>query len=151
MSSPPILVALLNSCMEAEYRKKLQEEIEDMEAEYRKKLQEEIEETYQQYKAHNEGKNVMNVAGTPLTLALMWISLYLISQIASLLFLGPVVFLLGWIQLAIVLSGLAWGASKYSGKFPEVGTTVDTAATSAWDIMVKPLLGKAVQSYIEKK
>ena len=32
-------------------------------------------------KAHNESKNIMNVAGTPLTLAFMWICLYLLSQV----------------------------------------------------------------------
>ena len=59
-------------------------------------------------KAHNESKNIMNVAGTPLTLAFMWICLYLLSQVhnkVSLLYLSdllPSSSLLPWSSLVLL-------------------------------------------------
>merc|ERR1712059_209662 len=103
------------------------------------------------YKAHNESKNIMNVAGTPLTLVFLWVVLYLIAQVAGLVFLGPLLVLANYLQLAVVLSGMVWGVTKYSGRWPEVGQAIDGATASVWDWMVKPLLGKAVQNYVLSK
>merc|ERR1712059_23947 len=124
---------------------------EEQSALYRKQLVEEIEETLAQYKAHNESKNIMNVAGTPLTLVFLWVVLYLIAQVAGLVFLGPLLVLANYLQLAVVLSGMVWGVTKYSGRWPEVGQAIDGATASVWDWMVKPLLGKAVQNYVLSK
>ena len=78
--------------------------------------------------AHNESKNIMNIAGTPLTLAFIWICLYLLSQVrhtilylnryvhlqvAALILLGPVVAVAQYLQLATVITGSAWGYTKY--------------------------------------
>merc|ERR1712055_283349 len=105
---------------------------EEHSRQYREQLRAEIEETYQQYKAHNESKNIMNIAGTPLTLAFIWICLYLLSQVAALVFFGPVVALAQYLQLATVLAGSAWGVTKYSGKYPAVGVAVDGLTGRVW-------------------
>lgn len=72
-----------------------------------------MEETYAEMLKHNEGKNIMSVAGTPLTLASLWLLLYLVSCVASLLLLSPLLPLIAWAQLALVGSGVAWAGSKY--------------------------------------
>merc|ERR1712215_625135 len=117
---------------------------EEYTSKYREQLREEIEETYHQYKAHNESKNIMNVAGTPLTLAFIWICLYLLSQVAALLFFGPVVAMAQYLQLATVITGSAWGLTKYSGKYPAVGVAVDGLTGRVWEMVVQPLVGKGL-------
>jgi len=121
---------------------------EEHSRQYREQLRAEIEETYQQYKAHNESKNIMNVAGTPLTLAFIWICLYLLSQVAALVLLGPVVAVAQYLQLATVLTGAAWGYTKYSGTCPGVGVAVDGWTAQVWDLVVRPLVGQALESYV---
>merc|ERR1712013_884466 len=118
---------------------------EEHSRQYREQLIAEIEETYQQYKAHNESKNIMNVAGTPLTLAFMWICLYLVSQLAALVLLGPVVAVAQYLQLATVLTAAAWGYTKYSGTCPGVGAAVDGWTARVWDLVVRPLVGQVIR------
>jgi len=118
---------------------------------YREQLMEEIEETFNQYKAHNESKNIMNIAGTPLTLAFLWICLYLLAQVAALLLLGPVIAVAQYLQLATVLTGSAWGYTKYSGKFPTVGVTIDGWTARIWEMLVQPMVGKVIQNYVSGK
>jgi len=124
---------------------------EEHSARYRKMLIDEIEETYGQYKDHNESKNIMNVAGTPLTLAFIYIILYISSQVSALLLLGSIVGLINYLQLATVITASAWGYSKYSGKFPTIGVTVDSWTAKVWETVVQPLVGQAVQKYVGSK
>lgn len=124
---------------------------DEMNAGYRQQLVEEMEETFTQYKAHNESKNIMNVAGTPITLIFIWMMLYLISQIASLLFLGFLLTIASYLQLATVVAGIAWGFSKYSGQYQVVGEAVDNVAGGVWALVVQPMVGQAVQKYVMSK
>jgi len=124
---------------------------EEYSSKYREQLRDEIEETFSQYKAHNESKNIMNIAGTPLTLAFIWIFLYLLSQVAALVLLGPIVAVAQYLQLATVLTASAWGYTKYSGKYPAVGVAVDGWTSRVWELVVQPLVGQAIQNYVTGK
>jgi len=118
---------------------------------YREQLLAEIDETYRQYKAHNDSKNIMNIAGTPITLAFVWISLYLFSQVAAILLLGPLVSLIYYIQLATVITASAWGYSKYSGNYTTVSLAIDRITSRIWEALVRPLVGQALQNYLGTK
>ena len=90
----------------------------------------EMEETFVEFLKLNESKNIMAVAGTPLTLAGLWVIfyhkysdnihkfdskvfLYLVSCLAGILLLSSIVSIIAWVQLSLVGSGLAWAGSKY--------------------------------------
>ena len=89
-----------------------------------------MEETFVEFLKLNESKNIMAVAGTPLTLAGLWVIfyhkcsdnmhkfdskvfLYLLSCLASILLLSSIISIIAWAQLSLLGSGLAWAGSKY--------------------------------------
>ena len=56
---------------------------EEFSLKYRDQLLTEIEESYQHYKAHNDSKNIFKAANTPITISVMWMVLYIFSQVRS--------------------------------------------------------------------
>ena len=78
--------------------------------EHRQLLLQEMEETFAEFLKLNESKNIMAVAGTPLTLAGLWVVLYLVSCILLIPSILPII---AWAQLTLVGSGVAWAGSKY--------------------------------------
>ena len=72
-----------------------------------------MEETFAEFLKLNESKNIMAVAGTPLTLACLWVVLYLVSCIASVFLIPSILPIIAWAQLTLVGSGVAWAGSKY--------------------------------------
>merc|ERR1719204_81373 len=75
--------------------------------EHKQLLVQEMDETFIEFLKLNESKNIMAVAGTPLTLAGLWVFLYLLSCLASILLLSSIISIIAWAQLSLVGCGLA--------------------------------------------
>merc|ERR1711997_197624 len=136
-----------NAMTEFDSRKKLGGE--EFSLKYRDQLLTEIEESYQHYKAHNDSKNIFKAANTPITISVMWMVLYIFSQVSSLLMLYPLANLANLLMWGLVLLGATWAYAKYSGEFSGVGVQIEELTGRFWDGVFQPLLNKAMEQGTE--
>lgn len=102
---------------------------EEMSEHFRKELVKELEELYTQLAAHNEGKNVYRILGTPIVFLTMMIVGYLLGVIGATLGLqtivagGQVVTMVAAAMLAV------WGYTRMTGNMREIGMQLDEVAS----------------------
>ncbi len=111
---------------------------EEGSAKYREQLERELEESYGHYKAHNESKNIFKAANTPITLGAVAMVLYVACQLLSLVGLLALANLLNLMMMITFMLLATWAYSKYSGNLAEIGTGVDTLATTIWESGMQP-------------
>ena len=112
---------------------------------YLDQLHREIDESYDHYKAHNEGKNIFKAANTPITLGAVSILIYVVSQVMALLGVSPIASLLNLAMMITFMLLATWSYTKYTGKAPEVGASIDTLAVTIWDAGLQPLFNRLAE------
>ncbi|CAG4956881.1 unnamed protein product [Colias eurytheme] len=116
---------------------------DDLEATYMEKLTKELEENYEQYRAHNEGKNLFRMVGTPTLLAALALLGFLLSFVGSTLGVQTVVALGQIIAVgALVLLGF-WTYTRASGNMRDVGQQIDRVADVIRTHLTRQLVGAA--------
>lgn len=106
---------------------------------YEDQLMAELEESYEQYIKHNDSKNLFNVARTPITLVTTILAMYILSGLFGLVGIYSMSnFANMMLGLAIILL-IVWSYIRYSGKWVEVGTWIDTGSEFVWMHMYGPL------------
>ncbi|XP_063387506.1 atlastin-like [Cydia fagiglandana] len=108
---------------------------------YEAQLIKELEEQYQQLKAHNEGKNIFKLAGTPAVFATLAILGYLLSVLGAAAGVQTVVAVGQAVAMASLVLLAVWAYTRVTGNMREVGVQLDEIADSlrecamrqAWD------------------
>lgn len=95
---------------------------------YLEQLEREITEMYRNYSSHNSAKSFYASFQTPLTLVVLLVALIIISKLSDLIGLESIVSLLNFGVMTVLASLVAWGYTRMTGKFPEVGSSIDGAA-----------------------
>ena len=118
---------------------------DDFSQSYRDQLEREIDESYEHYRSHNESKNIFKAANTPITLGAVSMILYVFSQIFALVGITP---LAGIVNLAMMVTFAllaVWAYTKYTGKAPELGTSIDQFAVTVWDSGLQPVFNRLAE------
>ncbi|XP_013190963.1 atlastin [Amyelois transitella] len=111
--------------------------------EYSDKLEKELEETFEQLLAHNEGKNIFRLAGTPIVLVALALLGYMLSLLGSGLGVQTLVAIGQTISiLSLVTLGL-WGYSRVSGNMRDTGLRIDEVANTMKNYAMSQAVGPA--------
>ncbi|XP_072171888.1 atlastin-2-like [Diadema setosum] len=118
---------------------------------YEDQLLAELEESYEQYIKHNDSKNLFNVARTPITLVTTILTMYILSGIFGLVGIYSLSnFANMMLGLAIVLL-CVWSYVRYSGKWVEVGTWIDTGTEFIWIHVYGPMYKSITKGPSERR
>jgi atlastin len=118
---------------------------EEGSAKYKEQLEHEVEVSYGQYKSHNESKNIFKAANTPITLGAVAMVLYVACQIFSLVGLLVIANIFNLAMMVTFAMLATWAYSKYSGNLAEIGSGVDSLATTIWDSGLQPAFSKIAE------
>ncbi|XP_053613582.1 atlastin-like isoform X2 [Plodia interpunctella] len=80
--------------------------------EYNERLEKELEETFEQLRAHNDGKNIFKMAGTPIVLLALALLGYLVSVVGSALGVQTLVAVGQTLSILSVVTLGLWGYSR---------------------------------------
>ncbi|KAI5634591.1 atlastin-1 [Phthorimaea operculella] len=95
---------------------------------YEVQLEKELEEKFEQLRAHNEGKNLFRLAGTPAVYAVMAILGYLLSVLGSTLGIQTVVAVGQMIAIASCVILAVWSYSRVTGNLRDTAVQIDESA-----------------------
>ncbi|CAL8111521.1 unnamed protein product [Orchesella dallaii] len=116
---------------------------------YRDQLDKEIEELLVNFRAHNESKNIFKTARTPATLFTLAAIFYVLSGLFGLFgmyaFANMFNLMMG---IALLVLGI-WAYVRYSGEMRDIGSHIDTGASSIWEYVLKPVYVKLVAKGLE--
>ena len=119
---------------------------EEFSQKYRDQLEREVDETYENYKLHNDSKNLLKAANTPITLVAIAAICYIVCQVFAMIGLYPVANLLNLVMmLDFILLG-TWAYVRYSGNMTELGAAIDQVTGVVWESGLFPLFNKAAEA-----
>ncbi|KAK9497543.1 hypothetical protein O3M35_004244 [Rhynocoris fuscipes] len=113
---------------------------------YRQKLEADMDELYMQFKLHNESKNIFKAARTPAVFFAVAVVFYLFSGILGLFGFYSLANLSNFIMGVSLITLITWSYVRYSGELLEIGETIDLAASTLWESLMKP----AYETFVEK-
>ncbi|CAB3248640.1 unnamed protein product [Arctia plantaginis] len=100
----------------------------EMSATFRSELVKELEEMYTQLAAHNEGKNVYRILGTPIVFLTIMILGYVLGAVASTFGIQILVAVGEGATIGAALMLAVWGYTRISGNLRDVGMQLDDVA-----------------------
>ncbi|UYV66136.1 ATL2 [Cordylochernes scorpioides] len=106
---------------------------------YREKLVTEIQEAYEKFQVHNENKNIMAVACSPIVLTILAFVFYLLSGILAVLRLGALARLCNQLTLVSTLTLILWLYIRARGEMEEIGLQIDAATHILYLHVFKPI------------
>ncbi|VVD01466.1 unnamed protein product, partial [Leptidea sinapis] len=123
---------------------------DELEATYEAKLAKEINEQYEQYRAHNEGKNLFLLAGTPVVLAALVVLGYLLSTLADTCGVQTLVAVGHIISITTLAMLAVWFYSRISGNLREVGMQIDEYSGMIRNYITRQAGGRQITSAISQ-
>ncbi|XP_052756538.1 atlastin-like [Galleria mellonella] len=111
---------------------------------YRERLEKEIQEQYQQLQAHNEGKNIFRMAGTPAVLVALVILGYLLSVLGGAFGLQTLVAVGQMIIISSTVTLGVWAYSRISGNMRDISLQIDGVADTVRNYVMRQAVGGAL-------
>ncbi|XP_075982606.1 atlastin-like [Anticarsia gemmatalis] len=132
---------------------------EEMSDTFRKELVKELEDLYSQLAAHNEGKNVYRILGTPIVFLTLMILGYLLGVVAAAFGVQTLVAAGQAITLGAAVMLGVWGYTRMTGNMREIGMQLDDIATTlrsyvhqqAFDSLSTQHMNTTTATYVDDK
>ncbi|XP_049878161.1 atlastin-like [Pectinophora gossypiella] len=110
---------------------------EEVAAGYRDQLVKELEEVFEQLRAHNEGKNLFRIAGTPAVFLLMALLGYLLSVLGGAVGIQTIIAVGQAVAVASVVILGVWAYSRITGNLRDQAVQIDDYANTIRDYLMR--------------